>query len=162
MCGVGGWDLAPDMRPRSLEEFIQQMDSIWQNASNGAYPEEDSSRMAVMDSIRAVEAALDEDGIVPEFKFCKVGKRRHLTGASSVKVRLTYLGPCYKIDYAKASRPSNFVAIGDSFLRASSSILVGGKNVLVLTLVHLRCQPYLRTRYQQGTGRRCIAQWYLA
>ncbi|KAF8607790.1 hypothetical protein BDV93DRAFT_603567 [Ceratobasidium sp. AG-I] len=112
LCGIGGWDLAPDMRPRSLEEFIQQMESIWQNASNGAYPEEDPSRMAVMDSIRAVEVALGEDGIVPEFKFCK-------------------MGPCYKIDYAKASRPSNFVAIGDSFLRVNPTYGQGISKALV-------------------------------
>ena len=66
------------MRPRTLEEYIQQVDSMWQNASNGAYPEEDSGWMAIMDSMRMIEAALGEDEIVPEFKFCKMGKQHHL------------------------------------------------------------------------------------
>jgi hypothetical protein len=74
MCGVGGWDLSPDTRPRSLGDYIQQVDSIWSNALNGVSSKGDESRMAVMDSLRAIEIALTEDGIDPEFKFCKMGK----------------------------------------------------------------------------------------
>ncbi|CCO36137.1 hypothetical protein BN14_10262 [Rhizoctonia solani AG-1 IB] len=101
MCGVGGWNLSPETRPRSFSDYIQQVDSIWQNASDGKSAEGDASRMAVMDSLRVIEAALSEDGVVPEFKYCKMGS-------------------CYKIDYANALKPSNFVTIGDSFLRESN------------------------------------------
>lgn len=66
------------MRTRSLEEYIQQLDSICQNASNGAYPEDNPGHVAITDSIRAIKAALEEDGIVPEFKYCKMGKQPHL------------------------------------------------------------------------------------
>ncbi|KAJ1308831.1 hypothetical protein OPQ81_004519 [Rhizoctonia solani] len=112
MCGVGGWDLSPESRPRSFGEYIQQVDSIWQNASGTKSPDGDASRMAVMDSLRAIETALFEDGVAPEFKYCKMGS-------------------CYKIDYANAPKPSNFVAIGDSFLRVNPTFGQGISKALV-------------------------------
>jgi hypothetical protein len=78
MCGVGGWHLSPDTRPQSFGDYIQQVDSIWSNASSGASSKGDKSRLAVMDSLRAIEIALAEDGIDPEFKFCKMGKFDHV------------------------------------------------------------------------------------
>ncbi|CAE7125440.1 unnamed protein product [Rhizoctonia solani] len=112
MCGVGGWDLSPESRPRSFSDYIQQVDSVWQNASDGKSSEGDASRMAVMDSLRAIEAALVEDRIVPQFKYCKMGS-------------------CYKIDYANAPRPSNFVVIGDSLLRVNPTFGQGISKALV-------------------------------
>ncbi|KAG9077689.1 hypothetical protein FS749_010392 [Ceratobasidium sp. UAMH 11750] len=112
MCGVGGWDLSPDARPRDFGDYIQQVDSIWQRASNGASSEGDMNRTAVMDSLRVIENALAEDGIVPQFKFCK-------------------MGPCYIIDYSRAPKPSNFVAIGDSFLRVNPTFGQGISKALV-------------------------------
>ncbi|ELU45697.1 fibronectin type III/BRCA1 domain-containing protein [Rhizoctonia solani AG-1 IA] len=73
MCGVGGWNLSLEARPRSFGDYIQQVDSIWQNASDGKSAEGDASRIAVMDTLRAIEVALGEDGIIPEFKYCKMG-----------------------------------------------------------------------------------------
>ncbi|QRW12720.1 FAD-binding domain protein [Ceratobasidium sp. AG-Ba] len=95
-----GWDLSPDMRPLSFADYIQQIDSIWQNITNGALATEDPNRTAVMDSLYAIESALTDDEVVPHFKFCKAS-------------------PCHKIDYSKAPLPSNFVAVGDSFLRVN-------------------------------------------
>ncbi|CAE6513678.1 unnamed protein product [Rhizoctonia solani] len=112
MCGVGGWDLSPESRPRSFSEYIQQVDSVWQNALNGKPLEGDASRMAVMDSLRLIETALGEDGVTPEFKYCKMGS-------------------CYKIDYADAPKPSNFVVIGDSFLRVNPTFGQGISKALV-------------------------------
>ncbi|QRW01982.1 cell fusion protein cfr1 [Ceratobasidium sp. AG-Ba] len=112
MCGVGGWDLSSDMRPLTFSDYVQQIDSIWQNATNGALAAEDPSRAAVMDSLRAIEGALIEDEVVPRFKFCK-------------------MGPCYKIDYSKAPLPSNFVAVGDSFLRVNPTFGQGVSKALV-------------------------------
>ncbi|CAE6469184.1 unnamed protein product [Rhizoctonia solani] len=112
MCGVGGWDLTPESRPRSFCDYIQQVDSIWQNASDGKSSEGDASRRAVMDSLRAIESALEDDGIAPEFKYCKMGS-------------------CYKIDYASAPKPSNFVVIGDSFLRVNPTFGQGVSKALV-------------------------------
>lgn len=74
MCGIGGWNLPPDSRPRSFGDYIQQVDSIWRNASGGKGPEGNGSRMAVLDSLHAIETSLGENGITPEFKFCKMGK----------------------------------------------------------------------------------------
>ncbi|KAG8742246.1 hypothetical protein FRC10_001733, partial [Ceratobasidium sp. 414] len=65
-----------------------------------------------MDSLRVIESALAEDGVVPQFKFCK-------------------MGPCYVIDYSKALKPSNFVAIGDSFLRVNPAFGQGVSKALV-------------------------------
>lgn len=62
------------MRPRSFGDYVQQVDSVWQNASSGKSLKEDPGRMAVMDSLRALESALEESGVTPEFKFCKMGK----------------------------------------------------------------------------------------
>ncbi|CCO28247.1 Cell fusion protein cfr1 AltName: Full=CHS5-related protein 1 [Rhizoctonia solani AG-1 IB] len=112
MCGVGGWNLSPETRPRTFSEYIQQVDSIWQNATDGKPAEGDASRMAVMDSLRAIEVALGEDGVVPEFKYCKMGS-------------------CYKIDYDNAPKPSNFVSIGDSFLRVNPTFGQGISKALV-------------------------------
>ncbi|KAG8710836.1 hypothetical protein FRC09_020904 [Ceratobasidium sp. 395] len=112
MCGIGGWDLSPDARPHAFSDYLQQVDSIWQNASNGASSEGNSNRMAVMDSLHVIEDALAEDGVVPQFKFCR-------------------MGPCYKIDYSTAPKPSNFVAIGDSFLRVNPTFGQGVSKALV-------------------------------
>ncbi|KAG9126359.1 hypothetical protein FRC07_003703, partial [Ceratobasidium sp. 392] len=107
-----GWGLSPDARPRSFSDYIQQVDSIWRSASNGASGEGDANRMAVMDSLRAIEDSLTEDGVAPQFKYCK-------------------MGPCYKIDYSKAPKPSNFVAIGDSVLRVNPTFGQGISKALV-------------------------------
>ncbi|CAE6537980.1 unnamed protein product [Rhizoctonia solani] len=112
MCGVGGWNLSPEVRPRSFGEYVQQVGSVWRNASDGKSAEGDASRMAVMDSLRAIETALEEDGVAPEFKYCKMGS-------------------CYKIDYANAPRPSNFVTIGDSLLRVNPTFGQGISKALV-------------------------------
>ncbi|QRW16180.1 Chitin biosynthesis protein CHS5 [Rhizoctonia solani] len=112
MCGVGGWNLSLEARPRSFGDYIQQVDSIWQNASDGKSAEGDASRIAVMDTLRAIEVALGEDGIIPEFKYCKMGS-------------------CYKIDYTSAPKPSNFVTIGDSFLRVNPTFGQGISKALV-------------------------------
>ncbi|QRV98129.1 FAD-binding domain protein [Ceratobasidium sp. AG-Ba] len=107
-----GWDLSSDMRPLSFSDYIQEVDSIWRNATNGALVAEDSNRTAVMDSLYAIESALAEDEAAPHFKFCKIS-------------------PCHKIDYSKGPLPSNFIAVGDSFLRVNPVFGQGISKVLI-------------------------------
>ncbi|CAE6482565.1 unnamed protein product [Rhizoctonia solani] len=131
MCGVGGWDLSPESRPRSFSDYIQQVDSVWQNASDGKSSEGDASRMAVMDSLRAIEAALLEDQIVPQFKYCKMDVYKRQAQGTARAFSQSDLGSCYKIDYANAPKPSNFVVIGDSFLRVNPTFGQGISKALV-------------------------------
>ncbi|KAF8760159.1 hypothetical protein RHS01_01742 [Rhizoctonia solani] len=116
MCGVGGWNLSLEARPRSFGDYIQQVDSIWQNASDGKSAEGDASRIAVMDTLRAIEVALRMGSSQNSNIARWVSPYHIIRGVRRSSVFTPNPGSCYKIDYTSAPKPSNFVTIGDSFL----------------------------------------------
>lgn len=75
VCGIGEWNLpSGPARLQSFNDYIQQVDSVWQCATGESLAEGDSNRVAVMDSLRMLQVSLEESGTTPEFKFCKMGE----------------------------------------------------------------------------------------
>ena len=105
--------------PTTLDNFIAQMEELY-DLTGG---QEDH----IMDSMKLIAKAVEEDGSEVEFRTFRLGACPPVFFRSSYPKSSHRLGQCYRLDYLGArSLPANFAVLGDAMMRTCLKHLTRG------------------------------------